>query len=65
MDSTSDWILFYGVGRMTVFGMFFTNIGKCFGYTHYMERLWGLDYTQYCHCVIIAISTLLFSGFTA
>ena len=26
---------FYCVGRMTVFGMFFTNIGKRFGYTHY------------------------------
>ena len=25
----------YGIGRMTVFGMYFTNIGKRFGYTHY------------------------------
>ncbi len=25
----------YGIGRMAVFGMFFTNVGKRFGYTHY------------------------------
>ena len=25
----------YGIGRMTVFGMYFTNVGKRFGYTHY------------------------------
>lgn len=28
-------IICYGIGRMAVFGMFFTNIGKRFGYTHY------------------------------
>ena len=25
----------YGIGRLSVFGMYFTNIGKRFGYTHY------------------------------
>ncbi len=25
----------YGIGRLTVFAMYFTNIGKRFGYTHY------------------------------
>ena len=25
----------YGIGRLMVFGMFFTNVGKRFGYTHY------------------------------
>jgi len=25
----------YSIGRMAVFGMFFTNVGKRFGYTHY------------------------------
>jgi LAT3 family solute carrier family 43 protein 3 len=28
-------LVFYGIGRMTVFGMYFTNVGKRFGYTHY------------------------------
>lgn len=26
---------FYGIGRLTLFGMFFTNVGKRFGYTHF------------------------------
>jgi len=25
----------YGIGRMMIFGMFFTNVGKRFGYTHF------------------------------
>jgi LAT3 family solute carrier family 43 protein 3 len=28
-------MIFYGIGRLSVFGMFFTNIGKRFGYDHY------------------------------
>ncbi len=36
-------LVFYGIGRMTVFGMYFTNIGKRFGYTHYGTLVgWGL-----------------------
>ena len=34
-----DWhvvgMICYGIGRLMVFGMFFTNVGKRFGYTHF------------------------------
>lgn len=42
LSSSEEWwslqvvgMVCYGIGRMTVFGMYFTNIGKRFGYTHY------------------------------
>lgn len=35
LDGHIPGMVCYGVGRMIVFGMFFTNIGKRFGYTHY------------------------------
>jgi hypothetical protein len=42
----------YGIGGMLVFGMFFTNIGKRFGYTHF-AALAGLG------LMVSAIASLL------
>lgn len=35
LDGHVAGMVCYGIGRMIVFGMFFTNIGKRFGYTHF------------------------------
>mmetsp|Transcript_21856 Transcript_21856/g.43837 ORF Transcript_21856/g.43837 Transcript_21856/m.43837 type:complete len:457 (+) Transcript_21856:117-1487(+) len=35
LDAHVSGIVFYGIGRMIVYGMFFTNVGKRFGYTHF------------------------------
>ena len=35
LDAHIVGMAFYGVGRMIVFGLFFTNVGKRFGFIHY------------------------------
>ncbi len=35
LDVHAVGMALYGIGRMTTFGMFFTNVGKRFGFTHY------------------------------
>mmetsp|Transcript_15135 Transcript_15135/g.22651 ORF Transcript_15135/g.22651 Transcript_15135/m.22651 type:complete len:505 (+) Transcript_15135:208-1722(+) len=35
LDAHIIGMTFYGVGRMIVFGLFFTNVGKRFGFVHY------------------------------
>ena len=35
LDAHIIGMAFYGVGRMIVFGLFFTNVGKRFGFIHY------------------------------
>jgi MFS family permease len=35
LEAHTAGMIFYGVGRMVVFGTYFTNIGKRFGYTHF------------------------------